>query len=110
MIRCQVMWPVLNGKLTQRSYRNPTAPVHVVNGASGGKHGNGFGRAWPFTRKRNNAVSSSFTHLTAHNGSHLTVRQYEGDSGELLDQFTIVHDDRMGAAAWSAAQEHAMEL
>ena len=98
LMRCfqEAMWPVMNGHLTEqgKSYYNPTAPVHIVNGASGGKHGGGFGKPWPFTRARNNAVSSSFAHVTAHNATHLTVQQKVGETGEMIDSFTIVHDDR----------------
>jgi hypothetical protein len=77
----EASWPVLNATLLAKSYIDPKGPVHVVNGAAGGKHGDGFGRKWDFTRVRNTSVGSSYTHVRAHNATHMTVEQHDGSSG-----------------------------
>ena len=86
----EASWPVLNATLLAKSYIDPKGPVHVVNGAAGGKHGDGFGRKWDFTRVRNTSVGSSYTHVRAHNATHMTVEQHDGSSGVTMDTFTIV--------------------
>jgi len=85
-------WPVREGVATQHDYINPRATVHVQSGIAGtGPGGDAFQvpqQEWE--RFRDLTLTPSYTRLTVHNDTHMTVTQLRAADRSVLDTFTIV--------------------
>ena len=91
----EAMWPSKNGQPTQRNFKDPTAPVHVLsgNGGPGGHHVFG-GKTTPMTRFQSEEFGYGM--LSATNESVVVFQQFANDGDRLIDSFVV---ERSGATA-----------
>jgi len=83
-------WPVKKAQLMQTNYINPRGPVHIQSGIGGVDGPDEFHdplRVYDAWRDESYAIS--FSRITVHNATHLTVSQHKGTDSSILDQFVI---------------------
>lgn len=82
--------PSVNGSVTQRNYKNPSAPVHVVIGASGDNEGltSDFVQPQPDWSAVRAAVLG-FARMRFFNASTMHFEWVAAETGEVFDNFTL---------------------
>lgn len=87
-------WPVFWEKETQYNYINPIATVHVLSGI-GGVYGEDEFEVNPasWTAYRDEEYRVSYSRVTVHNDTHLTLQQVAAIDGSVFDEFTIVQNN-----------------
>uniref|UniRef100_A0A0G4HXW2 Purple acid phosphatase n=1 Tax=Chromera velia CCMP2878 TaxID=1169474 RepID=A0A0G4HXW2_9ALVE len=91
----EVTWPVRGLKALQFDYQKPMGPVHVQSGIAGVDP--------PFDpfdvpqekweRIRDTSFSVSFSQMTIHNRTHVTIRQLDAANSTAFDEFTVFQPD-----------------
>lgn len=84
--------------MIQKTFVNPTVPVHVTTGNGGPPGADNFHEdcspsspdcgSIPATRFQSTAFG--YGRLTAFNGSHLRFQQFANSNSSLVDEFTLV--------------------
>ena len=73
--------------MQQKSFDNPTAPVHFVTGAGGAPGLDRFGSPGPFTRRR--LAAWGYGRLTTSNSSVLTYTHVLNSNSSVYDRVVI---------------------
>lgn len=89
------LWPMYKGVVLARNYTNPKAPVQVVTGAAGSKHGVDYmspvNESWSAFRMDNKSFNS-YGRLKVYNTTHLFWEQVAVFGGEVLDSIWITQE------------------
>ena len=80
-------FPVINGTVQERSYINPTGPIHVTTGAGGAPAFSDFTDPAPFTRSQIEAWS--YSKVIVYNSTTLYWEQIANNNNTVLDSWII---------------------
>lgn len=86
-----VTWPIAQGGVvTQRNYKEPTAPVYVVHGNAGNREGNGSPKPEPWLNEGYSTIGFTVLEFNSVGNQHtLTISGYASATGQQLDQIVI---------------------
>lgn len=89
------LWPMYKGVVLSKNYTNPAAPIQLITGAAGSKHGidkmNPKPGNWSAFRMDNRSFNSYGT-LKVYNASHLYWEQVAVFGGEVLDSIWVIQE------------------
>ncbi|XP_052817716.1 acid phosphatase type 7-like [Mya arenaria] len=89
------LWPMYKSVVLAKNFTNPHAPVQIITGAAGNKHGvdpmNPVNATWSAFRMDNRSLNS-FGRLKVDNSSHLYWEQVAVFGGEVLDSIWITQE------------------
>merc|ERR1712072_593150 len=88
----ETTWPVYNGKVQQKSYVNPKAPIHILSGSAGPPEWDEFSTSEEWTREPRLMVNS-YSRLTLYNSSVAYFEQVANANGTVVDAFTVVQEN-----------------
>ncbi|KAL4235185.1 hypothetical protein ACF0H5_006823 [Mactra antiquata] len=94
------LYPMYKGVVLSYNYTNPTAPVQLISGAAGSKHGIDemnptLNETWSAFRMDNKSFNS-YGRLKAYNATHMFWEQVAVLTGEVLDSIWIVQKESHG--------------
>ncbi|XP_060563961.1 acid phosphatase type 7-like isoform X2 [Ruditapes philippinarum] len=89
------LWPVYKGVVLAENYTDPQAPVQLITGAAGSKHGvdlmSARNESWSAFRMDNKSFNS-YGRLKIFNATHLYWEQVAVLNGEVLDSVWITQE------------------
>ena len=86
-------YPIYNNTVTGSSYKNPTAPVHIVAGGAGNREGfSTFPDKLPYWYANGNDDAYGYGTFVVNNQTSLTWNYYLSHTGELFDSITITRN------------------
>ncbi|XP_045192870.2 acid phosphatase type 7-like [Mercenaria mercenaria] len=89
------LWPVYKGVVLAENYTNPQAPVQLITGAAGSKHGvdkmSARNESWSAFRMDDNSFNS-YGRLKVDNSTHLYWEQVAVFGGEVLDSIWVIQE------------------
>jgi len=83
-------WPTLFGQV-QKTYHNPSFPVHINTGNSGSQNNFFLGPEANFTAFRLARVGC-YSSVQIHNATHLSFAQKSAANGTVIDKFDLVQE------------------
>lgn len=104
----ETTWPVSGGKIIQKGFYNPKAPVHILSGAAGPPKFDDFhfpndagsdethdpNLVLPQWSREPRLKITSYSRFILYNSTHLNFEQIANEDGRILDTFTIIQDTR----------------